>query len=102
MNTCSVTNSPVAEMTVQKTVTILNRLGLHARAAAKIAAVANRFQAEIWLEHDGRRADAKNILDLLCLGGSRGTQVQLQARGPEAHEAVTAISVLFSEFFGEL
>lgn len=90
------------ETTVQTTLRVLNRLGLHARAAAKIAAVANRFQAAIRLEQNGRVADAKNILDILCLGGSCGTQVQLQAQGPDASEAVRAITALFADLFGEL
>lgn len=81
---------------------VLNRLGLHARAAAQIAQVANKFQAEIRLELNGRCADAKNILDILTLGGSKGAIVQLVAQGPEAGEAAAAIASLFSRAFGEL
>lgn len=87
---------------VRKNLPVLNRLGLHARAAAQIAALACQYQAEVRLELNGRYADAKNILDILCLGGAQGTIVHLEAQGPEAQEAATAIANLFSRLFGEI
>jgi phosphocarrier protein HPr len=80
---------------------VLNRLGLHARAAAKIAALASRFQAEIVLEKDGVKADARSILDILGLGAPQGTEVRLSAEGPEAVQAVAAMRDLFFQYFGE-
>ena len=80
---------------------VLNRLGLHARAAAKIAALASRFQADIVLEKDGAQADARSILDILGLGCPQGTEIRLRAEGPEAVQAVAAISDLFFQYFGE-
>ncbi len=80
---------------------VLNRLGLHARAAAKIASLASRFQADIVLEKDGLKADARSILDILSLGAPQGTEVRLRAEGPEAVQAVAAISDLFYQYFGE-
>jgi phosphocarrier protein HPr len=80
---------------------VLNRLGLHARAAAKIASLASRFRANIVLEKDGVKADARSILDILGLGCPQGTEVRLRAEGPEAIQAVAAISDLFFQYFGE-
>jgi phosphocarrier protein HPr len=80
---------------------VLNRLGLHARAAAKIAALASTFQAKISLEKDGAKADARSILDILGLGCPQGTEVRLRAEGPEADQAVAAIADLFFGYFGE-
>ncbi|AEB08630.1 HPr family phosphocarrier protein [Desulfobacca acetoxidans] len=83
------------------TLPVLNRLGLHARAAAKIAALAQQYQADIILEKDGVKADARSILDILCLGCSQGSEVHLRAQGPEAFQAVEALSDLFHHYFGE-
>lgn len=80
---------------------VLNRLGLHARAAAKIAALASTFQADIFLEKDGSQADARSILDILGLGCPQGTEIKLRAAGPEAVQAMAAISDLFFGRFGE-
>ncbi|MBM4287839.1 MAG: HPr family phosphocarrier protein [Deltaproteobacteria bacterium] len=80
---------------------VLNRLGLHARAAAKIALLASRFQADIILERDGVQADARSILDILGLGCPQGVEVRVRAQGPEAEQAVEAIADLFWRHFGE-
>jgi phosphocarrier protein HPr len=87
--------------TSEAKLSVLNRLGLHARAAAKIAALANTFQAEIFLEKNGSQADARSILDILSLGCAQGTEIRLWAKGPEAVQAVAAISDLFWHCFGE-
>ncbi len=83
------------------TLPVLNRLGLHARAAAKIAALAQAFQATITLEKDGSTADARSILDILGLGCPQGSQIILRAQGPEAGQAVAALTQLFQQAFGE-
>jgi phosphocarrier protein HPr len=80
---------------------VLNRLGLHARAAAKLAALANTFQADIFLEKNGAKADARSILDILTLGCPQGTEIRLRAEGPDAVQAIAAISELFFHYFGE-
>ena len=80
---------------------VLNRLGLHARAAAKIASLACQFKADIVLEKDAARADARSILDILSLGCPQGSEIKLCAQGPEACQAVAAISDLFLRHFGE-
>ncbi len=80
---------------------VLNRLGLHARAAAKLAALANTFQADIFLEKNGSKADARSILDILTLGCPQGTEIRLWAQGPDAVQAIAAISELFYHYFGD-
>ncbi len=80
---------------------VRNRLGLHARAAAKIAELAGRFQADITLEKAGTRVDAKSILDMLTLDCPSGTVLVARAGGPEADKALEALQALFAERFGE-
>lgn len=80
---------------------VLNRLGLHARAAARIASLAQQYQATITLEKNGMQADAGNILEILSLGCSPGSTVQVRVQGPEATAAMQALKDLFHRRFGE-
>ena len=80
---------------------IINALGLHARAAARLAHVAESYTAEVEIEKDGERVDAKSIMGLLLLCGQRGTSLRVIARGPDAREAVHAIAALIASRFGE-
>lgn len=86
---------------LEMTLFVLNKLGLHARAAAKIAATAQEYQASIILERNGLQADARSILDILGLGCAQGSEVTLRAHGPEAQTAAAAIAELFRQAFGE-
>jgi len=80
---------------------IVNELGLHARAAAKLVRAATRFDAEIEIEKDGQRADAKSIMGVLLLCGEKGARVTLRARGHDADEAVRVLGQLVTDRFGE-
>lgn len=80
---------------------IINRLGLHARAAAKLVRVAGRFQARVELEKDGQRADAKSIMGVLLLCGETGAWLTVRAFGADAQDAVDAIGALLADRFGE-
>ncbi len=80
---------------------IMNELGLHARAATKLVTLATSFQAEVELEKDGRRANAKSIMGVLLLCGQCGARVSVIARGGDASEAVAAIGKLIDDRFGE-
>ena len=82
-------------------VEIVNKLGLHARAAAKLTQVAAGFQSEIWLSRSGRRVNAKSIMGVMMLAAGQGTSVLLEAQGDDADEAIAAISKLVAERFGE-
>ncbi|MFH1134449.1 MAG: HPr family phosphocarrier protein [Pseudomonadota bacterium] len=81
--------------------TISNRLGLHARAAARLAAMARAFKAELYLEKNGLSADAKSVLSLLTLECPLGTRVVVRAVGPDARQAVDLAAELIDNKFGE-
>jgi phosphotransferase system HPr (HPr) family protein len=82
-------------------VTLTNMLGLHARAAARLVQMASRFQSKITLSKDGRTVDAKSILGVLMLAGAPGERLLLSAEGPDAEQAVEALSGLIRSRFGE-
>ncbi|WP_217125954.1 HPr family phosphocarrier protein [Hydrogenophilus thiooxidans] len=80
---------------------VINKLGLHARASAKLAELANRFPCEIWLERNGRRVNAKSIMGILMLAAAKGTTVTVETQGEAADAALAAIIDLFQNRFGE-
>jgi len=82
-------------------VTIVNKLGLHARAAAKLVTVASGFGAEIKLRRGEREVNGKSIMGVMMLAASQGTQIQLQAEGDDADPALDALERLIAERFGE-
>jgi len=88
---------------IEKQVTVTNRLGLHARAAARVVHTANRFQSAMRLERvdDNVSADAKSILGVLMLAAARGTELSAIAEGADEAEAIAALSDLFRNGFGE-
>ena len=78
-----------------------NRLGLHARAAAKFVHMADFFDAEVWVSHDGTRVSGVSILGLMMLAAAPGTEILLEARGREANEALEALLKLVDDNFDE-
>ena len=88
---------------IEKRVTVTNRLGLHARAAARLVHLANRFQSDLRLERvdDSAAADAKSILSVLMLAATAGTELSVMAEGIDQAEAIAALSDLFRTGFGE-
>ena len=87
--------------TVEKELWVENRLGLHARPAAKIATAAQQFDADISLEKDGLVVNARDLLDILAMDCPQGTRLVLRSRGPQAREAATSITSLFARKFEE-
>jgi phosphocarrier protein HPr len=87
--------------TIEKELWVENRLGLHARPAAKIATAAQQFDADIALEKDGQEVDARDLLNVLALDCPQGTRLVLRARGPQAREAASFITALFARKFEE-
>lgn len=81
--------------------TIVNDLGLHARAATKLVQLAARFPCEVVVSHGGQNANAKSVMGVLLLCGSKGTVVEVSASGARAEECVQAIGRLIAERFGE-
>ncbi len=82
-------------------VEIVNKLGLHARAAAKLTQIAGGYRSEIWLSRSGRRVNAKSIMGVMMLAAGQGTKVLIEANGDDAPDAIAAISRLVAERFGE-
>ena len=80
---------------------IVNRLGLHARAAAKLTHIASGFQSEIWLSRSGRRVNAKSIMGVMMLAAGQGTSVVIEAEGADAEAAIAALLQLIRDRFGE-
>ena len=80
---------------------IVNKLGLHARASAKLTQVASGFQSEIWLSRSGRRVNAKSIMGVMMLAAGQGTSVLLEAEGADAEQAIAALTKLIADKFGE-
>jgi len=80
---------------------IVNKLGLHARAAAKLTQLASGFAAEIWLSRNGRRVNAKSIMGVMMLAAGKGSRVVIEADGEDAERALAAVVRLIAERFGE-
>ena len=80
---------------------IVNKLGLHARAAAKLTQVAGGFAAEVWLSRNGRRVNAKSIMGVMMLAAGLGSSVTIDADGPDAEQALAALGELIADKFGE-
>jgi len=81
--------------------TIVNKLGLHARASAKLTQVASGYQSEIWLTRSGRRVNAKSIMGVMMLAAAKGSVIQVDAEGTDADAALGALLRLIQEKFGE-
>ena len=80
---------------------IVNKLGLHARASAKLTQAASAYSCEIWLTRNGRRVNAKSIMGVMMLAAGIGSMVELEVEGPDEGDAAAALEKLFGEKFGE-
>ncbi|MDO4795971.1 MAG: HPr family phosphocarrier protein [Brachymonas sp.] len=85
----------------QQTIIISNKLGLHARASAKLSKLAGSFPCEIWLARGARRINAKSIMGVMMLAAGLGAEVVLETAGEQEQEALQAITDLFNDKFGE-
>lgn len=86
---------------IRHPIVIINKLGLHARATAKLVATASRFDSEVKVRGKGREVDAKNIMQVMMLAASKGTEVELVAEGPDEQLAIDALAALINDYFGE-
>ncbi len=82
-------------------ITVINRLGLHARASAKLTHLASSFKSEVWLTRNGRRVNGKSIMGVMMLAAAQGTTVKVEVRGVDETAALTALAQLFADRFGE-
>ena len=80
---------------------IINKLGLHARASAKLTQLAGKFQSEVWLTRNQRRINAKSIMGVMMLAAGKGSTVTLEAEGSDEQECFDALAELISARFGE-
>ncbi len=85
----------------RRNVEIVNKLGLHARASAKLTQLASRFPCDIFMERNGRRINAKSIMGVMMLAAGRGSVITLETSGPQETEALDALEALINDYFGE-
>ena len=86
---------------IKTTTTIINKLGLHARASAKLTKLAGSFPCEVWMSRGGRRVNAKSIMGVMMLAAGMGAKVELETSGEREQEASDAIVSLINDKFGE-
>ena len=86
---------------IKTVLTINNKLGLHARASAKLTKLASSFACDIYLSRGGRRVNAKSIMGVMMLAAGQGTEIELEAEGTDETQAADAIAVLVNDKFGE-
>ena len=82
-------------------VEIINKLGLHARASAKLTQVASAFKCELWLSRSGRRVNAKSIMGVMMLAAGKGSLIVIEAEGEDAEAALAALQKLIANKFDE-
>lgn len=86
---------------LEREVEIINKLGLHARASAKLTQTAGAFRSEVWLSRNGRRVNGKSIMGVMMLAASKGTTIKIDVEGPDEAEAMQALVELIADRFGE-
>jgi len=86
---------------LQREVEIVNQLGLHARASARLTQVAGQFESEVWVSRNGRRVNAKSIMGVMMLAAAKGTRIVVETDGPDEAAAMRAVESLIADRFGE-
>lgn len=86
---------------IKTTVIISNKLGLHARASAKLTKLAGSFKSDVFMSRNGRRVNAKSIMGVMMLAAGLGSEVEIETAGPDEQQAVDAIAALINDKFGE-
>jgi phosphocarrier protein HPr len=86
---------------IKTPITISNKLGLHARASAKLTKLAGSFQSDVFMSRNGRRVNAKSIMGVMMLAAGLGAEVELEVDGPDEAAATQALVQLFNDKFGE-
>jgi len=86
---------------IKTTVTISNKLGLHARASAKLTKLAGSFASEVWMSRGDRRVNAKSIMGVMMLAAGMGSTVEVETSGPDEQVAMDALLALINDRFGE-
>lgn len=86
---------------IQKEIEIINKLGLHARASAKLTQLAAKFKSEVWMSRNARRVNAKSIMGVMMLAAGKGSVVTLETDGADEQECLDALVALINDKFGE-
>jgi phosphocarrier protein HPr len=86
---------------IKRTITISNKLGLHARASAKLTKLAGSFKSEIHMSRSGRRVNAKSIMGVMMLAAGMGAEVEIETDGPDEQAAMDGLLALIQDRFGE-
>jgi phosphocarrier protein HPr len=90
-----------AEPAMERTLTIVNKLGLHARAAAKLVTLAGKYRSDIRVKKDAREVSGKSIMGVMMLAAAKGSRLTFRAEGPDAQQALDAIEALIGRKFDE-
>ena len=88
-------------MKVTEKLPIINKLGLHLRAAAELVKVANKFKSQVFIQHGIQNVNAKSLMGLMTLAAAKGTELEFTIEGEDAKDAMTALRQLFANKFGE-
>lgn len=86
---------------LRQEIEIVNQLGLHARASAKLTQLAGSYNSDVWMARDGRRVNAKSIMGVMMLAAAKGTNIEFEVDGPDEQAAMNAIIALINDKFGE-
>ena len=86
---------------IRTTATISNKLGLHARASAKLTKLAGSFSSAMWMARNGRRINAKSIMGVMMLAAGQGSEVDIETDGSDEQQAMEALLALINDKFGE-
>ena len=86
---------------LQQEAEIINKLGLHARASAKLTQLAARFESDVQVMRNNRKVNAKSIMGVMMLAAGKGSKITVEISGPDEEQAMDAISKLVGEYFGE-
>ncbi len=86
---------------LQREIEIINKLGLHARASAKLTQTAGQFTSEVWISRDDRKVNAKSIMGVMMLAAAKGAKVTIETTGTDEAQAMSALIALISDKFGE-
>ena len=86
---------------IKRTIQVSNKLGLHARASAKLTQLASRYQSSVWIARNGRRVNAKSIMGVMMLAAGLGSTVELETDGVDEVAAIDALEALFNDKFDE-
>ena len=86
---------------IQQELEIINKLGLHARASAKLTQLASRYKCEVWMTFNKRRVNAKSIMGVMMLAAGKGSMVLLETNGEDEQDCLQALTALVQDYFGE-